>query len=120
MKYDRAWPQTTAEDAKVFPKAYEEPTTVDQILQETFETDEDDSEAILKQAPRRSRKSKKNNVKKQLLEPSKQSEDFFHDIKNVWIAFLVIFLLGLYAFNTIFFRLGILETLMSRQTNGST
>ena len=127
MKYDRAWPTIVEEskntDAKVFAKAFksktsaaEEHVTVDQILNETFE-DTDEEDDILEKTPRAVKKTKK--ITKQIYNEGKSSEALA-DIKNVWISLLVIFVFGLYAFNTIFFRLGILETLMSRQTNGST
>lgn len=123
MKYDRAWPQIN-EEAKLLPKNYIEKkkslVTVDQILKETFDDATIENNVEEKNIIKKPKKIQKVLLKKQEQNHNFKSTDPFNDIKNVWIAFLIIFLLGLYAFNTIFFRLGILETLMSRQSNVST
>ena len=133
MKFDKAWPieekiiitvkdanlnnandanKDANKDAKVFPKTLIDQTvqqSIDSLLKQSFGEDEDP------EVP------KKNEIKNEPLKKMKRKEPLEfktttnNDIKFLWIGFGALFLLGIWAFNAIFFRLTVIETLISRR-----
>lgn len=112
MKMNKAWPEE--KDARVWPKNLIEKTveetmekSIDSLLQETFPSQEEKDikkvDDII--APEMFHQKKSRSVK---------VEAKVND-KYVWISIGVLFFLGFCAYNSLIYKLGIIETLISRR-----
>ena len=116
MKMNKAWPdEEKIDEPRVWPKNLIDKTvsetmekSIDTLLKESFENPDDSMEDKDPVEPIVKKKIKVRNDKSLGLKI--ESSD-----KYVWISLGILFFLGFCAYNTLIYKLGIIETLISRR-----